>query len=129
MKEFIHKIITNKIIRFIMVGGGATLIDFVIYMILSEKLDITISKSISMICSSVFSYIANKTFTFSNRDKTNVIHFIKFYGVFLANFVTNLGVNRFIFFITDCKVIAFILATICGMTVNYLGQRFIVFRK
>ena len=119
----------NKIIRFVMVGGCSTLIDLVIYIMLSMKIDISISKGISMVCSSVFSYIVNKNFTFSNKEKTNITYLIKFYIVFAINFATNLGVNRLIYTFTASKIIAFILATICGMTVNYMGQRLIVFAK
>lgn len=105
------------------------MIDFFVYMLVSVKLDINVAKGISMICSSVFSYIANKNYTFSNKEKTNAIYLVKFYLVFGANFIVNLGTNRLVYSVTENKVIAFIFATICGMTVNYIGQRFVVFYK
>lgn len=127
--EICSKIIKNKIFRFVIVGGCSTMIDFFVYMLVSVKLDINVAKGISMICSSVFSYIANKNYTFSNKEKTNAIYLVKFYLVFGANFIVNLGTNRLVYSVTENKVIAFIFATICGMTVNYIGQRFVVFYK
>ena len=128
MKSIIQKIVSNKVIRFVLVGGCSTLIDFIIYIFLSVKINITVAKAISMVCSSAFSYIANKNFTFSNREKTSIFYLIRFYVVFGANLITNIGMNRWIYMVSSNKVIAFGVATFCGMTVNYLGQRFIVFR-
>lgn len=129
MREFIKKLIKNKIVRFVLVGGCSTIIDFIIYMLLSLRINITFAKGVSMICSSVFSYIANKNFTFLNKKKTNVAYLMKFYIVFMANFVANLGANRLVYAMTESKIVAFILATLCGTMINYLGQRFIVFGK
>lgn len=129
MLKIIKKIMESRIIRFIMVGGCSTLIDFIIYMLISIWMDISVSKGISMICSSVFSYFANKIFAFSNKEKTNISLLVKFYIVFAANFLVNMGMNRLVYEMTANKIIAFILATICGMSVNYLGQRLIVFVK
>lgn len=127
MKDFIKRVFKSKIFRFLIVGGCSTLIDFVGYMLLSIKINITLSKGISMIVSSIFSYFANKKFTFNNRDKTNIVYLARFYLVFAANFVTNLGVNYLIFNRTGYKLLAYVLAAVCGMTVNFLGQKFVVF--
>lgn len=119
----------KNLCRFLIVGGFATLIDFVVYMLLSIKIDITLSKAISMILSSIFSYFVNKNFTFNNHDKTNVSYIVRFYIIFAANLAVNLGINSFVFYRTGQKLPAYILATAGGMTVNYLGQKFIVFDR
>ncbi|MCH5342433.1 MAG: GtrA family protein [Acetatifactor sp.] len=129
MNELWNKVKTNIILKFLIVGGCSTGIDFVIYILLSMKLPITLSKGISMIISSIFSYIANKSFTFENKDKTDVWYIIRFYLVFGANLGTNLGVNYLVFNCTGYKLLAYLAATICGMTVNYLGQKFLVFMR
>lgn len=127
MKKIIGKILDNSLFKFILVGGCSTGIDFVVYMLLSTKLDITISKGISMIVASIFSYIVNKNFTFNNKDKTNIGYLVRYYIVFAVNFATNLGVNYFVYKISGYKLFAFVLATIMGMAVNYIGQKFFVF--
>lgn len=129
MRRLINRLMLNDIFRFILVGGCSTGIDFIIYMLLSMNVPITISKGTSMITSSVFSYVVNKHFTFENKDKTNIGHLIRYYIVFLANLGTNLGINYLVYKYTGYKICAFILATFGGMTVNYLGQRFFVFQN
>ena len=129
MKRFVDKVSKNKIFRFLVVGGCSTLIDFIVYMLLSIRLDINLAKGISMIVSSIFSYFANKNFTFSNKDKTTISYLLRFYLVFGANFCTNLSINYLIFSNTGYKLLAYVAATACGMTANYLGQRFIVFER
>lgn len=129
MQDFVEKVLKNQIFRFLIVGGCSTLIDFGIYMVLSTRLGITLSKGISIMLSSIYSYFANKNFTFSNREKTNMSYLVRFYFVLAANFTTNLGVNYLIFNRTGYKLLAYVLATACGMTVNYLGQKFVVFDR
>ena len=123
--ELKDKLLSSKIVRFVLVGGCSTGIDFVIYVLLSMQIPITIS--ISMISASVFSYFVNKQYTFANKEKTTLAYLIKFYLTFGANFMVNLGTNYFVYSKTGLKLLAFVMATICGMTVNYIGQRFFVF--
>ena len=56
-------------------------------------------------------------------------YLVRFYLVFAANFAANLGINKMVYERTGQKTLAFILATLSGMMVNYLGQRFFVFKK
>ncbi len=119
----------RRIVRFILVGGISTFIDFIIYILISIWVNITLSKGISMICSSLVSYFANKNYTFSVKDKTDCVRLIKYYLVFMANIFVNIGMNKLVYVVTTSKVVAFLFATICGMLVNYLGQKFIVFVK
>lgn len=121
------RLLSNRIFRFWAVGGCSTGIDFIIYMFLSTKMHITAAKGISMVIASIFSYFVNKRFTFHNMEKTNLGYLIRFYIVFAANFGVNLGVNFLIFHNTGDRIFSFILAVICGMTVNYFGQKFFVF--
>ena len=122
------QILGNEIIRFLFVGGCSTGIDFFLYMVISLKYSISLSKGISMLVSSVFSYVLNKKFTFVDKEELNMRQVIKFYVVFGMNFWTNLSVNYLIYCYTGYKLIAFVFATLCGMTVNYLGQKYFVFR-
>lgn len=129
MKRILVKVFMTDIVRFIFVGGCSTGIEFMLYMILSLQFPITFSKGISMICASGFSYFVNKNFTFGIKEKTNAAYLIKFYFVFAANFGSNLLTNYLVYIWLDSKVFAFICATLVGMSVNYLGQKFVVFKK
>ena len=128
MSERKDRLVVNRIFKFLIVGSCSTSIDFIIYMLLSMKISITVSKGISMVCSSVFSYMVNKRFTFGNKEHTNIGYLIRFYLVFLVNLGTNMSVNYLLYTAMQSRLVAYIVATACGMAINYLGQRFIVFQ-
>lgn len=117
-----------QILVFLLIGGLATTIDFVIYNYLFTFFSINISKLISMLSSSLFSYFTNKIFTFNKGKNYNQKYLIKFYIVFLLNLLTNIFVNYYVYKLTSVKLLAFILATLLGMTVNFIGQKFFVFK-
>jgi len=119
----------NSIFKFLIVGVCSTGIDFIIYMLLSVRLSLNFSKGVSMIMSSIFSYVINKRFTFDNKEHTNLGYLVRFYIVFVVNLGTNMGVNYLVYMTTEYKLLAFVVATVCGMLVNYMGQRFFVFRR
>ena len=122
-------ILQKGFFRFIVVGGLSTVIDYSMYMLLSRHLLIELSKGISMMIASIFSYSMNKRFTFRNHKRTNSRYIIRFYEVVLINLIINMTVNTVVYRMTDLKTPAFILATCAGMAVNYFGQRFFVFYK
>lgn len=117
-----------QILVFLLIGGLATTIDFVIYNYLFTFFSINISKLISMLSSSLFSYFTNKIFTFNKGKNYNQKYLIKFYIIFLLNLLTNIFVNYYVYKLTSVKLLAFILATLFGMTVNFIGQKFFVFK-
>ena len=118
----------NQILIFIIIGGLATTIDFVIYNYLFSFFSINASKLISMLSSSLFSYFMNKIFTFNKGKNYNSKYLIKFYIIFLLNLLTNIFVNYYVYKWTSIKILAFILATLFGMIVNFIGQKFYVFK-
>lgn len=117
-----------QILVFLLIGGLATTIDFVIYNYLFSFFSINASKLISMLSSSLFSYFMNKIFTFNKGKNYNQKYLIKFYVIFLLNLLTNVFVNYYVYKLTSVKLLAFILATLFGMTVNFIGQKFYVFK-
>ena len=119
----------KQVARFIVVGGFSTVVDFTIYMLLSTQLTITFSKAISMIFASAISYILSKNWTFNRHDEANSIYILKFYVVLLINFITNISVNKVIYDISNMKIFAFVIATVCAMTANFLLQRYWVFKR
>ena len=118
----------NQILIFIIIGGLATTIDFIIYSYLLDFISINFSKFISMLVSSLFSYFMNKIFTFNKGKNYNSKYLIKFYIIFLLNLLTNIFVNYYVYKWTSIKILAFILATLFGMIVNFIGQKFVVFK-
>ena len=117
-----------QILVFLFIGGLATTIDFIIYNYLLNFFLINIAKLISMLSSSLFSYFMNKIFTFNKGKNYNSKYLLKYYTVFLLNLLTNIFINYYIYKWTSIKILAFIAATLFGMIVNFIGQKFYVFR-
>lgn len=115
--------------RFLVVGGSSTLLDFIIYMLLSTKLNITISKFISMTVSSIYSFIINKNWTFNNKNKITFILTFKYILCVFINIFVNTTSNTLIFNLTNNKIISFLFATGIAMIVNYTIQKKIVFKE
>ena len=119
----------KSLLRFIIIGGCTTLIDWTIYLIISRWINITVSKIISMLCASLFSYILNKYWTFENNDSHHSRYIWKYYVTFGINVAINTSINTLTYNISGNKIIALIVATGCATVANYLLQRFWVFSK
>ena len=119
----------KKFGRFLVTGGSATLIDFVIYMLLRTYIGSGRGKFVSMLCANVFSFITNKRWTFSVDEKTNMWMVVKYVIVQGLNIGVNVGVNQLSLKLTNMVVLSFVIATGCAMTVNYVGQKLFVFKK
>ncbi len=115
-------------VRFLVVGGSSTLLDFIIYMLLSSKLNITISKLFSMMISSIYAFLINKNWTFNNKNKTTFILAFKYVLCVCINIFVNTTSNTLLFNITRNKIISFVIATSIAMVLNYTIQKRIVFR-
>ena len=55
----------KTLIRFIIVGGCCTLIDFAMYMLIMEHVGAVIGKAVSMGCSMLVNFFLNKFWSFS----------------------------------------------------------------
>lgn len=119
----------KKIIKFLFTGGVATAIDFVIYFVVSQWINVTLAKTISMCLSCTYSYCINKAWTFRVKEKTNKAYVMKYVFSQVVNIVVNVVSNTIIYNMTEKKFIAYILATGIAMVCNYILQRFFVFRK
>lgn len=116
-------------IRFLLVGGSSTLLDYVLYWLLSARIHFNIAKCISMVCSCVYSFFLNKMFTFQDRRKTSISHVGKYIFSQCINIGTNVLVNAVIYELTEIKLLGMVCATGVAMIVNFLLQRFLVFNS
>lgn len=127
MRDFLKRNIS--FLKFCIVGGCSTLIDFVIYYALSMKVHLLVAKTISMCCSMVFSYFLNKTWSFSSKTSDVKSEVPKYILVQIVNLLINVSTNYLTFEVTKNKILAFVVATGLAMIVNYLLQRVYVFKK
>jgi putative flippase GtrA len=117
-----------QVSRFIITGVSAVLIDFGTYFLLINIIGYDLAKTISFVFGSVFSFIFNKLWTFEKK----VFLFsevIKFSILYSFTLILNVFVNKIILLIDySFLILAFLMATFVSASVNFLGQKFIVFK-
>lgn len=117
----------HRILRFLLVGGSSTLLDYGIYGLLSMTINFNLAKLLSMVCSCVYSFFLNKSFTFQDKGKISPRHVIRYFISQLINIGINVAVNALVYGWTGKKLLGMLFATGSAMTVNFLLQRFMVF--
>ena len=115
-----------QIIKFLIVGGIATIIDWLIYYILYNYLNIKplISNIISYSISTVYNYLATVKFVFNvneNNGKRNFLIFIIFslIGLGLSELLLYLFIDK----LNINQMISKILSTIIVMTFNFITRK------
>ncbi len=118
----------KEILKFCVGGGTAVLIDFVVYRLLSVHIPVFWSKGISYIAGAIVGFIINKLWTFeSKRFHFNEVY--KYVLLYACSSIINTLVNKFVLFVFSSVVFAFLCATGTSTIINFLGQKFFVFRK
>lgn len=126
-------------LRFVIVGGANTALDFlVLFLFVNLGVDKIVANYISTSVALVFSFFANKSFTFKNTDKNAKKQFAIFLAVTLAGlwilqpiiiwistsvldpYITNENISLFI---------AKLIATVGSLVWNYLFYSRLVFKK
>ena len=119
----------KELIRFLFGGGSAVVVDYIVYQLLMlADLSQDISKAISFICGAAVGFVINKLWTFESAKFSNgeVLRYVILYS---CTAVINAAVNRFVLEITAIEMFAFLCATGVSTVLNFLGQKYFVFRK
>ena len=139
MKTLIKKIFSLEQSRFVVVGIMNTIIGvaamFIAYNIF--QLGYWISSACDYIIGSIFSYFANKYFTFKSEKKSGrevirfainiVVCYFLAYGV--AQPVMDILLGNMELSISLFEQLSMILGMCIFIVLNYFGQKFIVFKK
>lgn len=128
IKDFIKKFSSREFIRFLVGGGSAVIVDFIIYFILKNYINYNIAKAVSFIVGASVGFIINKFWTFNGSDKLYK-EIIKYIFLYIFSLIINTYVNKSILDITNINIIAFLTATGTSTIINFIGQKFIVFYK
>ena len=118
----------KQIIKFIAAGGSATALDYIIYVILTNYINIGIAKFISISCAIIFAYFINKLWTFKVVRTSNLDTVSKYIISQFINIIVNVSINYTMFKITNDKNISFIIATICAAVINFMLLKFYTFQ-
>lgn len=126
----------HQIVFYLICGAISTSVDFMIYFSL-YKLDfqVDLAKGFSFMIATFISYFLNKHITFQTKNKS-FYEFLWFILVHILAMLCDVAMNRVMLFflglilVGHVKVIlAFVIATGVSVIINFLGQRYFVFRK
>ena len=117
----------NKIIKFSIVGGIATIIDFIFLYIFKEYLsiDVILANTLSFIISVIYNYIASITLVFDiNKNKNKKLKFALFIIFSIIGLIIN---NTLIYILTNTLNIYYLLskviATLIVMIFNFITRK------
>jgi len=139
----------RELIFFVVIGVVNTSIDIGVFMFLkyifqvnNQSNWIILINLTSIILAIIFSYFANKYFTFKHNSRTNTKEIGKFLTVNIFGFLINTSILRLTIYILpnelsvpmipvliDVALIGKILGTAGSMIVSFIGYKFFVFKK
>ena len=119
--------------RFIISGLTTVIIDFIAYVIfINLGINLTLSKAISFLIGTLYSYFINKNWTFKAIGGLKI--FMKFLFIYFFSLNINFSVNRLIVNNFDNKnlfilIFAFLVSTMMSAIFNFLCLKNYVFQK
>lgn len=125
----INKIKKKELLRFLVGGSSAVLVDFLIYhALMLSGLERESAKGISFLCGSIVGFVINKLWTFESNVflKGEVVKYIILYA---CTACINIAVNQVVVAFTAIEILGFFIATGVSMVLNFLGQKYFVFHK
>jgi len=125
----ISKIKKKELLRFLVGGGSAVVVDFLAYQALMlAGLLRNLSKGLSFLLGSAVGFLINKYWTFESKvfSRNEVIRYIILYS---CTAVINAAVNRGVIEIMSVELLGFFCATGVSTVLNFLGQKYFVFRR
>ena len=120
----------SEIIKFIVVGVLAVLIDGTTYALMVRALGFEqgLSKRVSFILGSIWAFFANKYYTFNSPAPARK-EIILFSILYITTYFVNGWIHDITWKISDMDWLSFLTATAASTAINYLGQKFVVFHK
>lgn len=126
-------------IRFVVVGGANTALDFLIlFLLVHAGMDKIIANYISTSTALIFSFFANKSFTFKDKSKNAKKQFVVFLIVTLAGlwvlqpiiiWLSTSALQSYISNQTSLLFVAKMIATVASLIWNYLLYSRLIFKK
>lgn len=129
MKEWIkNKFEIKEVLKFLVGGGSAVIVDGLLYMFLKQYMNLSGAKAISYVSGAVVGFIINKLWTFESK-KFKIIEVYKYVILYACSAFANTVINRLTLCMFSSTVFAFLCATGSSTIINFLGQKFFVFKK
>tara|TARA_B100000965_G_scaffold402033_1_gene427131 strand:+ start:1561 stop:1956 length:396 start_codon:yes stop_codon:yes gene_type:complete len=131
MKKYIllKSSLYKQISRFSVAGLSAVTVDLLSYYILINYLSYDISKTLSFVIGAVVAYVINKFWTFE-KNNLSFKELVKFALLYTFSLIVNVYMNKLFLNITNNTIIiAFFVATGSSALINFIGQKWWVFKK
>jgi len=130
-KEWIlnHRL-RKQIIRFLISGFSAAGTDTIFYFGFFNLLGHNSAKAFSFIAGSIVAFLMNKFYTFE-KQRLSLIEVIKFVILYIVTLTVNVGSNAGFLNILGERIvwIPFLIAASISTVLNFIGQKFWVFKK
>lgn len=119
-----------EMIRFLVVGSLAVLTDFVLYFLLVFwGLPTSPSKGISWISGNLVSFFGHRRFVFHATHQKPQYQIVPFIFLYASTFLINNVLNEWVLHLYGIKILAWFIATAVAVSINFLGLKFVVFRR
>ena len=134
MEKFKEWILTHRlrkqIIRFLISGFSAVGADTIFYFGFFNLLGHNSAKAFSFIAGSIVAFLMNKFYTFE-KHTLSLIEVIKFVILYIVTLTVNVGSNAGFLNILGERIvwIPFLIAASISTVLNFIGQKFWVFKK
>lgn len=117
----------KEVKRFLVAGFSAVGTDLGTYYLLLNFFQHDIAKTISFLLGTIVAFIINKYWTFEKHERSykEIFQFAILYSVTLG---ANVATNKFVLEQTELVFFAFLVATGVSTVLNFLGQKFWVFK-
>lgn len=125
----VSKISGKELARFLVGGGSAVAVDYITYkLFMVAGLDRGIAKACSFIGGSAVGFVINKLWTFESAEfsRGEIFRYVILYS---CTAVINAMVNKVTLSIVSVEIFGFLCATGVSTVLNFLGQKYFVFRK
>jgi putative flippase GtrA len=122
--------------RYVVSGVSAVVCDTAIYFILVNIVTPSLAKAISFVSGTLVAYLLNKFWTFK-KPKRSHTEVVKFVALYVSTLGANVAVNRIVLDVLPMALpalaelsvqVGFLAATGTSTVLNYLGQKFWVFK-
>lgn len=129
MRSDRNRIEKKEFLRFLVGGGSAVLVDWLIYIVLLEVgVGNAIAKSISYIGGAVVGFLINKLWTFESMG-FSYTEILKYVILYIFSAVCNASANKIVLHFIQHYAAGFLCATGVSTVINFTGQKFFVFTK